>query len=199
MAEEPRLEEYTALEDAKLVKLVRDGDEMALSVLFDRYTPTVRMFSRTNGVAGIEPEDLMQEGMLGLFSAVLTIDPQQAASFKTYANVCIRRRISSARRLASGKKHLPLSGYLSLSGDSPACTLVNDQDNPEEQTISSEDISRIQKLIEEKLSDLERKVLERYLNGETYEAIAWKLGISPKTVDNALQRIRRKLQTVHFT
>ena len=77
--------------------------------------------------------------------------------------------------------------------------MVNDQDNPEEQTISSEDISRVKKLIEEKLSYLERRVLERYLNGETYEAIAWKLGITPKTVDNALQRIRRKLQTVHFT
>ena len=100
MAEELRLEEYAAFEDAKLVKLVCDGDETALSVLFDRYTPTVRMFSRTNGVAGIEPEDLMQEGMLGLFSAILTFDPQQAASFETYANVCIRKETFAVERVS---------------------------------------------------------------------------------------------------
>ena len=165
-----------------------------------RYARLVRICARPLFLAGGDSEDLIQEGMFGLLSAIREYDPSEGASFKTYAQVCIRRRLSSAVKSASRLKHLPLNDGLSLdyilSEESQTQIAANPdafRRTPEEQVLARESKFELYNSFALKLSRLEKDVLSLYLEGLSYEEIADKTGKDVKSVDNAVQRIRRKL------
>ena len=195
--------EETIYTDEQLIEMLRAGDEDAERQLYERYKQTVRSRAHTYFLIGADHEDLVQEGMIGLYKAVLEYDPEREASFRGFADLCITRQILTAIKRATRKKHAPLNTYVSLNqpifeegGDQ---TLFDTMQNlrvvdPEEQLIGQEEYDRIQKYLHDNLSSLEQTVLGLYLNGFSYQQIAQKLERPPKSIDNALQRIRRKLQ-----
>ena len=167
---------------------------MALARLMTKYLPLIEMQAahiNTCGL-GLEREDLVQEGLLGLFRAIDSFDENGAASFSTYASACISNGISSAVRSAARKKHLPLKGYVSLSEDN--ADSITAAASPEEIAIASEEHAEIISAINARLSKLERDVLALHLLGYDYLASAEKLDTTAKSVDNALQRARKKLK-----
>jgi len=186
--------------DEALCALVAGGDRMAEEVLISRYHRLVRAITRPYFLAGGDSDDLLQEGMMGLMKAVREFDCSKEASFRTFAEVCIRNRMFSALRAAAREKHSPLNQSISLETpffDSNAYTAVINRDSstdPEELYILREKKERDLIRIREQLSPLERRVLERYLEGKTCGEIAGELGKSPKSVENAVQRIRRKAE-----
>ena len=167
--------------------------------LVSEYAWLVRACARPYFLAGGDSEDLIQEGMLGLLSAIRTFDPEKGAKFTTYAEFCIRRRIYSAIKLASGNKHTPLNSYISLEA-----TQIDESDTqsayflrvPEDSIIAREQAGEVEKLLYGALSRFESSVLELYLDGISYKDMAMKLGKSDKSVDNAVQRIRKKLSQI---
>lgn len=194
MQEKSRL--FDSVSDEQLVQKARQGEQEAFAALFTRYAPLVE--SKAADLApGLEPDDLKQEGRMGLLSAVLTFDPARGVPFRAYASVCVSHRVSSARRTAF--KHSMLHSSLSLNGEeSSALEEVPDAGaDPEQQVIQWEESSRIYTSLTERLSPLEKKSLLLYLSGSTYEEIAEKLGCTFKAIDNALQRVRRKLRNIH--
>ena len=190
--------------DEQLIELLRCGDEEAERLLYERYKQTVRSRAHTYFLIGADHEDLVQEGMIGLYKAVLEYDPNKAASFRSFADLCITRQILTAIKRATRKKHGPLNTYVSLNqpkfeqdGDQ---TLFDTMHNlrvvdPEEQLIGREEYDRILKYMKENLSSMEQTVLGLYLNGLSYQQIAQRLDRSPKSIDNAIQRVKRKLET----
>ncbi len=186
--------------DEALCALVAGGDRLAEEMLIYRYHRLVRAITRPYFLAGGDSDDLLQEGMMGLMKAVREFDCSKEASFRTFAEVCIRNRMFSALRAAAREKHTPLNQSISLETpffDSNAYTMVISTDSstdPEELYILREKKERDLIRIREQLSPLERKVLERYLEGKTHGEIAQELEKSPKSVENAVQRIRRKAE-----
>lgn len=187
-------------DDNELLRLAAEGDRNAEEQLAMRYARLVRICARPLFLAGGDSEDLIQEGMFGLLSAIREYDPSEGASFKTYAQVCIRRRLSSAVKSASRLKHLPLNDGLSLdyilSEESQTQIAANPdafRRTPEEQVLARESKFELYNSFALKLSRLEKDVLSLYLEGLSYEEIADKTGKDVKSVDNAVQRIRRKL------
>jgi RNA polymerase sporulation-specific sigma factor len=179
-----------------LVKKASDGDSEAEETLVSEYAQLVRACARPYFLAGGDSEDLIQEGMLGLLSAVRTFDPAKGAKFSTYAEFCVRRRIYSAIRLAAGYKHTPLNSYISL--ESPQLDENTTQStcflrDPEDFVIARESAGEVERLLYGVLSRFESGVLEQYLDGMSYKEMAIHLGKSIKSVDNAVQRIRKKL------
>lgn len=173
--------------DEELAALVQDGNEQAMAALVSRMLPDVNyQADRINGSA-VERDDLVQEGMLGLMSAARSYRSEETASFRTYANVCIRNRIFSALRSVTDA-HIHVSLDDSLLICDPAKT-------PEEQFDEEEELSDLKSLSKERLSKLENEVLLLRLDGDSYEQISEKLNIPQKSVDNALQRIKKKLRT----
>ena len=176
------------------------GDAAAEETLVSEYVQLVRACARPFFLAGGDSEDLIQEGMLGLLSAVRTFDPSKGVKFSTYAKFCIQRRIYSAIRLASGYKHTPLNSYISLESqqldenNTPSAYILRD---PEDFVIARESVGEVEKLLYGALSRFESGVLELYLDGMSYKDMASRLGKSTKSVDNAVQRIRRKLAQIH--
>lgn len=195
--------EETIYTDEQLIEMLRAGDEDAERQLYERYKQTVRSRAHTYFLIGADHEDLVQEGMIGLYKAVLEYDPEREASFRGFADLCITRQILTAIKRATRKKHAPLNTYVSLNqpifeegGDQ---TLFDTMQNlrvvdPEEQLIGQEEYDRIQKYLHDNLSSLEQTVLGLYLNGFSYQQIAQKLERPPKSIDNALQRIKHKLE-----
>lgn len=187
------------LTDDQLSQRLRQGEKRAFDALVTRYASLIRRKASAYRQTGLEEEDLIQEAVLGLLSAAESYDDQAGASFRTFAGLCIERRLLTACRSAARQKHIPLNQYVSLN-DEIDRKLVESQlasidlMNPENLVISREDMERERRRIEQTLSGLEFKVLALYLSGRTYEEIAEKLTVSPKAVDNALQRIRRKLR-----
>ncbi len=182
--------------DEELWLRARDGDPGAEEDLIKRYTVTVRMCARPYFLAGGDSEDLTQEGLLGLLSALRHFDPQRDVSFKTYAERCINSRLVSAVRVASRFKHKPLNDSISFESpqfDERQILSTGNLRDPEEMVITRELTEELQAALDAKLSDLERRVLDLYLEGLPYTDIAERNGISVKSVDNAVQRIRRKL------
>ncbi len=182
--------------DAELWSLAASGDAEAEEELIKEYSRLVRICARPYFLAGADSEDLIQEGMLGLLSAVRHFDPAKDVKFRTYAEFCIRRRLYSAIKSASRFKHIPLNDYVSL--ESPEIDESNAQGlahlrDPEEFVIARERVSEITDSLRGSLSSFESKVLGLYLEGLSYEEMAAKLKKTPKSVDNAVQRIRRKL------
>ena len=175
------------------------GDAEAEETLVTEYARLVRACARPYFLAGGDGEDLIQEGMLGLLSAVRTFDPAKGVKFSSYAEFCVRRRIYSAIRSASGYKHTPLNSYISL--ESPQFDESNAQNayylrDPEDFVIARENAVEVARLLYGALSRLESGVLELYLEGMSYQEMAVRLGKSSKSVDNAVQRIRKKLAQI---
>ena len=179
------------------------GDNRALESIIEKYKGLVRAKSRSYFLIGADREDLIQEGMIGLYKAIRDYKPEKYASFRAFAELCITRQIITAIKTATRQKHMPLNSYISLNNsvfdDDSDKTLIDmlgemSVADPEEMLINREKINGIEGTLDEVLSDLEREVLTLYLQGETYVQISEKIGRRVKSIDNALQRVKRKLE-----
>ena len=190
--------------DLALVNAYRRGHAPALDALMLRYHQFVRLKASSYFLAGGDAEDLVQEGMLGLYKAVRDYREDRQASFRSFAELCITRQIITAIKTATRQKHVPLNGYLSFShtpgeaGDEGECSLADilpgpTVHDPVNQVISSEELRALVACISTALSELESSVLALYLDGHSYEEVGRRLGCDCKTVDNALQRVKRKV------
>ena len=193
---------YNNLSDEDVIKLIKQGDNQALSYLLERYKELVNIKVGKYYIVGAEREDTVQEGMIGLFKAIKCFDAQKQNSFKTFANICIERQLITAIKTSNRQKHMPLNSYLSLNNSA-----YDNEDNDEEliNTFDSKTIEdpldtlmkkeyyeQIESTIDKTLSGFEKQVLNRYIKGESYVDIAAKLDAPVKSVDNAIQRIRKK-------
>ncbi len=192
--------------DEEIIETVREGEASGMDELFERYKNVVRSIASTMYLIGGETEDLIQEGMIGLFKAVQEYDPGRDASFGTFARLCITRQIYSAVKASGRKKHIPLNTYVSLYEETKDddesgrgvevkdMLRASDSTEPENVILSNEKSEEIERAIEEDLSQFERNVLELYVTGMSYVEIADVLGKNEKATDNAIQRIRGKLR-----
>ena len=171
----------------QLVERARSGDEAALAALITRFMPAIRAAAARAVCPGLDFDDAVQEGLIALFHAAKTFDPGREASFATYANACIRNAAADAAKAAQRRKHAPLNTSVPLEEQQSA-------PGPEEAILEDERYVSTMRTIEEKLSARERQVLALFLLGESYGAIAKRLGVTEKAVDNALQRVRAKLR-----
>ena len=198
-------EKYESMTDEDLIALFRDGDQEAMDFLLDKYKEMVLRKARSMYILGGDSDDLIQEGMLGLFKAVRDYDCGRDASFRTFAQLCVTRQLYTAVTASTRKKHLPLNTAISLSrplrengGDEEEefmdCLEADASSNPEEYIIGQEEMERLEEKIEKELSPLEKQVLELHLTGMGYVEIAHVLNRDEKSTDNALQRIRTKLK-----
>ena len=192
--------DYSPLSDSELAERSAAGDEGAETELILRYRRVVRACTRPYFLAGGDSEDLLQEGMIGLLSAMREYRPSAGASFRTYAETCIRRRVISAARSASRLKHSPLNDGVSLedilSDEHQRVSLYSGRHfdrSPEDQLLAREREGNFLTVYSRYLSAFETEILRYYLEGYTYEEIASRCGRSVKSVDNAVQRIRKKL------
>ena len=196
-------DDFNGMSDEELIEDSRAGDGAAADALLRRYMPMVRKEAKPFYLKGADEEDLIQEGMLGLFQALRDYDANEGASFKTFAALCVRRQLLSAVEAASRRKHEPLNTAVSYdvhevpgTGEADAASdmdlLSSEGTNPEETYITEESSRRLMEDIRSRLSPLEQQVFELYLEDMNYRDIAARLGRKPKTVDNAIQRIRRK-------
>lgn len=194
---------YVDLEDEGLVERVRNGDSQALEYLINKYKNFVRAKSRSYFLIGADHEDIVQEGMIGLYKAIRDFKGDKLSSFKAFAELCITRQIITAIKTATRQKHIPLNSYVSL--DKPIYDEESDRTlldvicgtrvtDPEELIINQEEFDDIELKMSEILSDLERKVLMLYLDGRSYQEISEELNRHVKSIDNALQRVKRKLE-----
>ena len=198
------MRDLTDLHDNELQRLAANGDRAAEEALAGRYMQLVRVCARPLFLAGGDSEDLSQEGMFGLLSAIREYDPAQGVSFRSFAEHCIRMRLFSAVKSASRLKHLPLNDSMpleQLSDDSSSQLSAAPEifrRSPEDLVLARESKEELKELCERRLSRLEKQVLDLYLEGLSYRDIARRLQREDKSVDNAVQRIRRKLaQTLH--
>ena len=185
--------------DGKLVRLAQSGDNDAMEQLCAEYKDTVRMLARPYFLIGADRDDLIQEGMIGLFKAVRDYKSDKEASFYSFAQLCITRQLSSALEASNRKKHMPLNTYISFSQSDSDGTefeemLQDDIASPEQLLIEKEKFKEFKEQLWNKLSNMEKKVLQLYLEGNNYTTIAHMLGKSDKSIDNALSRIRQKLK-----
>ena len=190
------------LSDDELVKSAKKGDDASIEALVDRYKPHISLKTRTYFLRGADKEDIMQEGMIGLIKAIRDYNADRQVSFKSFAELCITRQIITAVKAATRQKHIPLNSYISLYGSSDGdeerapLDLIdsNTRFNPEEYIIMRENLKKIDEQILKLLSKFERSVLECYLTGKSYQEISTMLDRPVKSIDNALQRIKRKLE-----
>lgn len=194
---------YEDMPDEEVIALCREGDSVAVEYLLNKYKNFVRSKARSYFLIGADHEDIVQEGMIGLYKAIRDFRPEKLASFRAFAELCITRQIITAIKTATRQKHIPLNSYVSLNkpmyDDDSDRTLLDvcaegHSSNPEELIISQEDVRGIHQRIDEVLSDLEQEVLAAYLDGKSYQEIAANLGRHVKSIDNALQRVKRKLE-----
>ena len=186
--------ELAKIKDSMLARFAREGDDEALRELISRYELFIKLQSKKLSLSGLDKEDLIQEGMIGLFSAVRTYKEEGGASFHTYAILCIKRSMLSAVRSASRRKHQPLNDSISLDDESNtrALSLISAV-NPEDMIVCRENIGLLRNIVETSLTASERGILNMYISGVSYAAIARVLHVSIKTVDNSLQKIKKKL------
>ncbi|KAB7704591.1 RNA polymerase sporulation sigma factor SigH [Bacillus aerolatus] len=191
------------LQDEQLIELVHNGNSDALDYLIHKYKNFVRAKARSYFLIGADREDIVQEGMIGLYKAIRDYKEDKLTTFKAFAELCITRQIITAIKTATRQKHIPLNSYISL--DKPIYDEESDRTlmdvitgakimNPEELIINREQFSSIEDKMNELLSDLERKVLALYLDGQSYQEISEELNRHVKSIDNALQRVKRKLE-----
>lgn len=188
--------QYEAFSDEELIAKMREGERGISDHLMEKYKDTVRSRARAMYLIGGETDDLIQEGMIGLFKAIRDYAPDKNTSFRTFACLCIDRQLYSAIQNSNRQKHIPLNSYVSLSTEMDTEVLQELWvENPESIVIDRERAVLLQKEIKSKLSAMERKVLDLYLKGYGYQKIAEILGKTPKSADNALQRIRAKVRS----
>ncbi len=193
----------------QVLKMAQEGNGDAVTYLLEKYKGMVRALSRPLFLMDGEQDDLVQEGMIGLFKAIQTYDVGKGSSFDTFANLCITRQLYSAVKISNRKKNLPLNSYVSIytaegekeTGDADKIfasghSFASWQQNPEEIVISEENARNIKVKLFSRLSRMETQVLNLFLKGLTYQEIAQQLGKPPKTIDNALQRIKSKLKKI---
>jgi RNA polymerase sporulation-specific sigma factor len=194
---------FDAMQDEEIVAYARDGDIEAQEFLINKYKNFVRAKARSYFLIGADREDIIQEGMIGLYKAIRDFRLDKLSSFRAFAELCITRQIITAIKTATRQKHIPLNSYVSLNkpiydedSDRTLLDVVSGAGltDPEELVISREEFDHIEEKIGELLSVLERKVLVSYLNGKSYQEIAGDLNRHVKSVDNALQRVKRKLE-----
>ncbi len=196
-------EKYMQYDDDALIELVHQGDSEVLDYLIQKYRNFVRAKARTYFLIGADKEDIVQEGMIGLYKAIRDFKGDKLSSFKAFAELCITRQIITAIKTATRQKHIPLNSYISL--DKPIYDDESDRTlmdvisgakvlDPEELIINKEEFDDIEVKMADLLSDLERKVLALYLDGQTYQEISEELNRHVKSIDNALQRVKRKLE-----
>ena len=199
--ETKEFDQFLSMTDEDVAVLAQNGDGQALAYLLNKYKNFVRSKARSYFLIGADHEDIVQEGMIGLYKSIRDFQPSRLASFRSFAELCVKRQIITAIKAATRQKHVPLNSYVSLNkplyDEESDRTLLDVIDgratNPEDIYISQEDLSRIQNQISEVLSDLERQVLEAFMDGKSYQEIAELLGRHVKSIDNALQRVKRKL------
>lgn len=190
-----------AMTDEQIVERAQDGDGLALEYLLDKYKNFVRSKARSYFLIGADHEDIVQEGMIGLYKAIRDFRAAKLTSFRAFAELCVKRQIITAIKTATRQKHVPLNSYVSLNrplydeeSDRTLLDVIEGRvTNPEELMISQEDLSGIQSQLDSLLSDFERDVLAAFLDGKSYQEIAVLLGKHAKSIDNALQRVKRKL------
>lgn len=204
MQNEERADKFADLSDERLAQLSRSGDSEAMEYLLSKYRPLVRRKARTYFLIGADGEDIVQEGMIGLFKAIRDYKEDRQSGFRAFAELCITRQIITAIKMATRQKHAPLNTYVSL--DRPLgfeeyeltlLDIVSREEkglDPEEIFIHREQFSDLGAKLLEILSALERKVLSLYIQGKSYQEIGAVLGKDPKSIDNALQRIKHKIQ-----
>jgi len=189
--------------DEKLVGAAKNGDLKALELLMNRYKNYVRAKARSYYLIGADREDIIQEGMIGLFKAVRDYRDDRPSSFKAFAELCITRQMITAIKTATRQKHIPLNSYISLNkpmydeeSDRTLMDVISGQKltNPEELMICREELGNIENRMGDILSDLELRVLTLYVNGRSYHEIACEKNRHVKSIDNALQRVKRKLE-----
>ena len=198
-----RLHRFEDLLDDELIELVHNGDSDALDFLITKYRSFVRMKARSYFLIGADKEDIIQEGMIGLYKSIRDYRGDKLASFRAFAELCITRQIITAIKTATRQKHIPLNSYVSL--DKPIFDEESDRtlmdvisgsviDDPEELMIHREDFNYMEEKMSEILSELEQQVLALYLDGQSYHEISEELNRHVKSIDNALQRVKRKLE-----
>lgn len=194
---------FEELADEDVVASAKDGDEVALEYLIHKYKNFVRAKARSYFLIGADREDIIQEGMIGLYKAIRDFRSDKLASFRAFAELCITRQIITAIKTATRQKHIPLNSYVSLNrpiyDEESDRTLMDiipggKVTDPEELVISREEFSDIESKMSEFLSELEWNVLMYYLEGKSYQEIAEHLNRHVKSIDNALQRVKRKLE-----
>lgn len=197
---------YKMLSDEQLIKNLRNGDSKITDYIMDKYKNLVRKKAKAMYLLGGEKDDLIQEGMIGLFKAVRDYDMEQESSFYSFADLCVSRQLYSAIEASQRKKHFPLNSYISLyeEGDemsdskTPLIDTIQSkkESDPEELFLSKEYLNLVESKLEAVLSDMENRVLYLHLLGTDYQTIAKLLDKSPKTIDNALQRIKTKANKI---
>lgn len=198
-------QDYIQYTDEELIDRLRNGEEKIMDYICDKYKNLVRSKAKSMFILGGDNEDLIQEGMIGLFKAVRDYDAGRDASFFTFADLCVSRRLYTAVQASRRKKHLPLNTYVSLytNTDSKDTNvelfniLATDfQQNPEALILDKERTEYLEAIIEKELSSFEKQVLDLYITGMPYHQIAKVLARDEKSTDNALQRIKNKLRKI---
>ena len=197
---------FNKLPEDDIINMAQSGNDEAMTFLMEKYKSLVRQKTRTFFLTGGDKDDLIQEGMIGLYKAICDYIPEREASFKTFAELCISRHVYSAIKTSNRMKNQPLNTYISIYA--PAFSINNEPDesdfmidqeleiaegNPEDIIINRESAVFVHKQLFKGLSKMETQVLSRYLDGMTYQEIAADMDKTPKSIDNALQRIKNKL------
>ena len=194
-------ERFENMRDEELIPLIQSGNQHALNFLINRYKELVNIKVSKYFIVGAEREDIVQEGMIGLYKAIKNFEKNKENSFKTFANLCIERQLITAIKTSNRQKHMPLNSYLSLNtsayDDESDGTLMDIFDahtveDPLDTITKKEYYQNVEEAIDKSLSDFEKQVLQRYIQGESYVDIAQKLDAPVKSIDNAIQRIRKK-------
>lgn len=191
------------LDDEELIHLIHQENKHALDFLINKYRHFVQRKARTYFLIGADREDIIQEGMIGLYKAIRDYDKEKLSSFRAFAELCITRQIITAIKTATRQKHTPLNSYISL--DKPLFDEESDRTlldviaesksiDPEELLVNQEELGAMELKLSELLSGLEKQVLHLYLDGRSYQEISVELNRHIKSIDNALQRVKRKLE-----
>ncbi len=199
--------DYDPYTDEELIDRLRRGEDTIMDYICDRYKNLVRSKAKSMFILGADSDDLIQEGMIGLFKAVRDYDMGRDASFFTFAELCVSRQMYTAVQAAKRQKHVPLNTYISLDAggtnqedrdESTLAELIADRAelSPEEMVLDKERVAYLEKTIETELSDFEKQVLDLYMTGMSYSQIAKVLGREEKATDNALQRLKAKIKKI---
>ena len=196
-------DKYNNLTDEEIISQIKQGDESALVYLLEKYKDIVNAKVGKYFIIGAEREDVIQEGMIGLFKAIKDFNPEKQNTFKSFANICVESQLITAIKSSNRQKHMPLNSYLSLNtaaydnNDENSVELIDTFDSktvedPLETIMKEEYYNEIQNAVNKSLSKFEKQVLDRFIKGESYVTIAKRLDSPVKSVDNAIQRIRKK-------